>query len=96
MKRFRSIRLVQLLNSLNLSLADLLILPSVATGDTKLCYNYFMGRCVHSGCTHKHVDVEDITDEFATALVTLLQPAITNFMMNGAPNPRRKRKRRTE
>lgn len=96
-KKFRSIRLTQLLTSLNLTLADLPTMPSMAASDTTLCYNYVLGRCVHSGCQHKHAPVEEVTDDFATALVNLLKPAIQNFMTHGAPaQPRRKRRRSPE
>jgi hypothetical protein len=83
-QKFRSVRLLQLLNSLNQTMADLPTLPSV-TGNVTLCYNYILGRCVHSGCQHKHVPVKEVMDKFATALVNLLQPAVTNFLTNGAP-----------
>ena len=96
-KKFRSIRLTQLLTSLNLTLADLPTLPSMSSSGTSLCYNYVLGRCVHSGCQHKHAAVEDIPDTFATALVTMLNPAVQNFLTNGAPaQPQRKRRRNAE
>ncbi len=94
--QFKSIRLIQLLSHLNLTVADLPTMPGLAS-DTTLCYNYVLGRCVHTGCQHKHVPMEDIPDDFATALVTLLSPAAQHFITNGAPAQRRggKRKRRT-
>ena len=92
-QKFGSVRLIQLLQSLNQTVADLPTLPSLPA-DTSLCYNYILGRCVHSGCQHKHVPAEEVPDDFAAALVTLLQPAVTNFMTNGAPPPFRRRKRR--
>ena len=92
-QKFGSVRLLQLLNSMNLTLADLPSLSSLAS-DTTLCYNFVLGRCAHSGCQHKHVPQEEIPDEFATALVNLLQPSVTNFMTNGAPPPTFRRKKR--
>lgn len=93
-QKFRSIRLTALLTSLNLSLADLPTLPSLAA-DTSLCYNFVLGKCVHNGCQHKHAPVSDITDEFATKLVDLLKPAIHEFMTIGPPsNVMQRRKRR--
>lgn len=96
-QRFWSICLTQLLASLNLTLADLPTLPGM-TGDTTLCYNYVLGRCVHAGCNHKHAAVDEVTDEFATRLITILRPAVQSFMTNGAPAQpfRCKRKQRSE
>lgn len=92
-QKFRSIRLTQLLASLGLTLADLPTLPSMALSETSLCYNFVLGKCVHNGCQHKHAAATEISDEFATKLVNILSPAVQNFMTNGAP--RQKRKRRT-
>ena len=44
---------------------------------------------------HKHVPAADVTDEFADKIVSILSPAIQQFMTSGAPQqPRRKRRRR--
>ena len=92
-QRFKSVRLTQLLTSLNLTLADLPTLPAFAASDTSLCYNFILGRCVHSGCVHKHVPAADVTDEFADKIVTILAPAVQQFMTSGAPpQPRLKRR----
>ena len=96
-QKFRSVRLNQLLDSINLTIADLPALPSLATADTTICYNFVLGNCVHSACLHKHVDAAEVTDDFATKLTTMLAPAVTTFLNNGAPlMQRRKRRRRAE
>ena len=96
-KKFRSVRLNQLLEHMGLTIADLPTLPVMATSTTSICYNFVLGKCVHSGCLHKHVDAVDVTDDFAEKITSTLTPAIQSFLTNGAPNqPRRKRRRRAE
>ena len=47
----------------------------------KLCYNFVLGQCTGRYCTHKagHASVDDITQDFATAICTLLQPGIDSM-----------------
>jgi hypothetical protein len=98
-QKFHSIRLLQMLTSLNLTLDDLPTLPTADSTPAPLCYNYVLGKCVHDRCQHRHIPVAEITNDFATRIVTILTPAINNFMTNGAlQQPRRptQKRRRAE
>ena len=100
-QKFRSIRLLQMLSSLNLTLDDLPNIPPTDGSTAAMCYNFVLGKCVHDGCQHRHVPAADVPDDFATKMVEILAPAIANFMTNGAPQrPRRNnnnnKRRRTE
>ena len=66
--KFKAVMLNRLLSHTGLTIEDL---PTLPGSDTKICYNYILGKCVHKGCLNKagHLDVTKITDEFAVALV---------------------------
>lgn len=81
-----------MLTHCNLTLDDLPKLPDV-TGSNGICYNFVLGRCNMNGCQHEHVNVRDVTDDFATELLTKLRPAITEFTANGLPPGYRRRRR---
>lgn len=61
---------------------DMPKLPAYLDGDTnKLCYNFVLGKCNPKYCTHKtgHASSTDVTDEFAEALCTILQPGMNDM-----------------
>ncbi len=95
-KKVQSIRLLQLLGHLNITVDDLPTLPSGVSGVSGLCYNFILGYCNNPACTRLdgHVAATDIPDEFATELMQKLRPAMAHFVANGAP-PQRKRRRQT-
>ena len=88
--KFKAVMLNRLLSHTGLTIEDL---PTLPGSDTKICYNYILGKCVHKGCLNKagHLDVTKITDEFAVALVDKLSPAVTEFIQNG-PGARKRRR----
>lgn len=90
--KWRGVLLGAMCDHLNISLDDLPKLP----GESALCYNFVLGRCVIAGCNHRdgHVNASDITDEFATAITEKLRPAVAHFKANGAPPPRWQNRRR--
>jgi hypothetical protein len=69
----------------NLTLADLPTLPTTDGTPAPLCYNYVLGKFIHEGCQHHHIPMAEIPDDFATQIISILTPAINNFMTNGAP-----------
>ena len=90
----KGVWLSAILNHLNLTMEDL---PRPATdvcGTNSICYNYILGRCHMDQCQHEHLRAQDITDEFATELLTKLRPGITEFTTNGLPPTARRRQRR--
>ena len=92
--KFQNVRLNQLLQFANLTVDDLPTLPpTVNTGTNGTCYNFVLGKCTLPSCQHKdgHVNATDVTDEFATAIITKLRPAVTKFLTNGAPKTRKRR-----
>ena len=95
-RKIQGIKLTHMLNHVNLTIDDLPQLPPSVAVTNGVCYNYILGHCTNATCPRldSHVNVSDISDEFATELITKLRPAITAFMTNGAPK-RMKRKRRT-
>ena len=46
-----------------------------------LCYNYVLGKCNPRFCHHKagHAHVNEIPDDFATTICTLLEPGLTDM-----------------
>ena len=93
--KIQALKLSQMLGHVNLTIDDLPTLPASVNGAGSLCYSYVLGLCTHPACPHAegHVKASDVTDEFATDLISKLRPAITEFMEKGAPK-RPKRKRR--
>ena len=65
LQKFKSVKLTQMLNHLNLTLNDLPTLPPAVQGTTGICYNYILGHCTHSACQHMdgHVRSSDVTEE---------------------------------
>ncbi len=96
LQKIKSVKLTAMLNHVNLTMDDLPTLTPQVSGATGICYNYILGHCTHPDCRHKdgHVKATDVTDEFATDIITKLRPAITEFTATGAP--RRKKRRRAE
>lgn len=88
--KHRAVYLTAMLNHANLTLDDL-PKPMVA-GEGGVCYNFILGRCSVDQCQHEHVNASDISDEFATDLLSKLRPSITEFVTNGLP-PGTKRRR---
>ena len=90
-KKFRAVMLNRLLTHANLTINDL---PTIDGLDQKLCYNYVLGKCVHKGCLNKagHIDSTKITDDFATALLEKLSPAVQEFIQNGPPGTQKRRR----
>ncbi len=88
--KFKAVMLNRLLSHTGLTIEDL---PTLPGSDTKICYNYILGKCVHKGCLNKsgHLDVAKITDEFASALVDKLSPAEADFIQN-EPGARKRRR----
>lgn len=94
--RNKGIFLTPMLNHVNRSIDDLPKLAPEVSGTNGVCYNFVLGHCTMDGCRHidGHVNARDVTDEFATELLTLLRPAITEFTTNGVPPRARRRTRR--
>ena len=90
--KHKAVYLTAMLNHANITIDDL---PKPAldhdTG-SGICYNFILGRCAVDQCQHEHVNAQDITDEFATDLLSKLRPSITEFVTNGLP-PGTKRRR---
>ena len=92
--KVKGIYLTAMLNHVGSTIDDLPKLAPEVSGSNGICYNYVLGRCASDSCNHSdgHVNAHDVTDEFATDLITKLRPAITEFMQNGLPpNARRRR-----
>ena len=91
-QKHKAVYLTAMLNHANITMDDL-PKPSL---DHELaggvCYNFILGRCAVDQCQHEHVNATDITDEFATDLLSKLRPSITEFITNGLP-PGTKRRR---
>ena len=84
-----------MMEHLGITIDDLPKLP----GETRICYNYVLGKCTHQYCKHKdgHINASEITDDFATALIDKIRPAVTHFIANGPPPlPMYNRRRRCE
>ena len=81
-QKFHAVMLNRLLSHAGLTIDDLLTLPG---SEQKICYNYILGKCAHKGCLNKagHIKVAKVTDDFATALVDKLSPAVSEFLQNG-------------
>ena len=103
--KVKGVWLGAMLTHLNLSIDDLPKLGPEVSGTNGMCYNFVLGRCASEQCSHKdgHVQSRDVTDEFATDIISKLRPAITEFMTNGLPpgtkrrgGGRRNRRRRGE
>ena len=63
-----------------------MIAAHVNNGANELCYNFVLGKCVHTACTHHHVDTAEITDAFAMELIDKLRPVILDYTTaNGVP-----------
>ncbi len=92
-KKVHSVRLLQLLSHLNLTVDDLPTLPSGVAGATGLCYNFILGYCNNPSCTRLdgHIAATDIPDDFAADLIQKLRPAMTDFIANGAPKRPKRR-----
>lgn len=98
-QKHKAIYLTALLTHCNLTIDDLPRPSADTDGGTGICYNFILGRCPVDSCQHVHVPAADITDEFATDLLSRLRPGITEFMTNGLPagaRRRRPRRRRRE
>ena len=56
-------------------------------GESRICYNYVLGKCMHQYCRNKqgHISMNDVTDEFANALIDKIRPAVQHFIANGPP-----------
>ena len=70
--------------------ADMPTLPNYVDGSiNKLCYNYVLGKCNPKYCNHKsgHAPDTAITDEFADAVCTLLQPGLADMTQELARAP---------
>jgi hypothetical protein len=95
-KKLQSVKLIQMLNHVNLTVDDLPTLPAGVSGTNGICFNYILGSCPNPSCARidGHVAATDIPDDFAAELLQKLRPAITEFMANGAP--RRPKRRRRE
>ncbi len=97
---FRGILLTPLLAQVNLTLNDLPKLGLEVGGTNGICYNFTLGRCTLDSCHHKegHVNVRDVTDEFATEITSKLRPGVIHFLANGILDnlPRCGRRRQRE
>lgn len=90
----KGVYLSAILTHCNLTMEDLPKLTPDISGVNGICYNYILGRCTMDNCQYEHVHARDLTDEFATDLLSKLRPGITEFTMNGLP-PGTRRRRRT-
>jgi len=90
----KGVYLSAILTHCNLTMDDLPKLGQDVSGVQGLCYNYILGRCTMDNCQYEHVHVRDVTDEFATDLLSKLRPGITEFTTNGVPPGTRRRRRR--
>ncbi len=99
-QKFQGVLLTPLLAQVNLTLDDLPKLGPEVGGTNGICYNFILGWCTLDSCRHKdgHVNVRDVTDEFATKITTKLRPGVTQFLANGIPDnlPRRGQRRQRE
>ena len=98
-KKFQNVHLNKLLTYCRLTIDDLPTLPpTVSTGSGGICYNFILGKCTHAGCQHKdgHINVSDISDDFAAEFLTKLRPGITEFLANGAPRYRTRKRTRQQ
>lgn len=98
-KKFQNVHLNKLLTFCRLTIDDLPTLPpTVSTGSGGICYNFILGKCTHAGCQHKdgHINASDISDDFAAELLTKLRPGITEFLANGAPRYRKRKRQQRE
>lgn len=88
----KGVALGAILDQLAITVDDLPKLP----GEGALCYNYVLGRCVHPSCQNKdgHINVADLPEDFITALLDKIQPAIIHFKTNGPPVARYTNRRR--
>jgi len=89
----KGVYLSAILTHCNLTMEDLPKLTSDVSGMNGLCYNYILGRCTMDNCQYEHVHARDVTDEFATDLLSKLRPGITEFTANGLPPGTRRRRR---
>lgn len=89
----KGVYLSTILSHVNLTLDDLPRLPTDVSGSNGICYNYILGRCAMGQCQHEHVHARDVTDEFASELLSKLRPGITEFTANGLPPGTRRRRR---
>lgn len=89
--KHKAVYLTAMLNHVNLTMDDL-PKPSQELDSGTVCYNFILGRCAVDRCQHEHVNASEITDEFATDLLSKIRPSITEFMANGLP-PGTKRRR---
>ena len=90
-QKHRAVYLTAMLNHANITMDDL-PRPSPDSDNGSVCYNYILGRCAVDRCQHEHVNATDISDEFASDLLSKLRPSITEFVANGLP-PGTKRRR---
>lgn len=89
----KGVYLSAILNHVNLTIDDLPKLAPEVSGTNGICYNYILGRCNMDTCQHEHVHARDITDEFASDLLSKLRMGITEFTTNGLPPGTRRRRR---
>jgi hypothetical protein len=89
----KGVWLSTILNHVNLTMEDLPRPAPEVCGTSSICYNYILGRCHMDPCNHKHLRAQDLTDDFASELLTKLRPGITEFTANGVPPAARRRRR---
>lgn len=91
--KHKAVYLTAMLNHANITMDDL---PRPANHDTGsgICYNFILGRCAVDQCQHEHVNASEVTDEFATDLLSKLRPSITEFVTNGLPAGTKRRRPR--
>ena len=73
----KGVSLGPIMEHLHMTIDDLPKLP----GEQAICYNYILGRCVHTACRNRdgHLNASNIPDDFATTLVEKLCPAMAHF-----------------
>ena len=80
--RIKSLQITRIMTIAGVRWTDMPTLSNfMVNGTNSLCYNYVLGKCNPRYCTHRqgHASANDVTDEFADAICTLLQPGLTGM-----------------
>ena len=92
LNKFGRVQLNQILLAVNKTIKDLPTLSNyVKNGKTTLCYNAVLGCCSPQMCHMKagHPPLNQITNEFAMELVTMLEPGVKYVFDNRSPRKRK-------
>ena len=82
MNRIGRLQITRIMALAETSWEEMPRIPKFVDNDTNnLCYNYVLGKCNPRFCHHKtgHAHVNEIPDEFANTLCTLLEPGLKDM-----------------